>query len=346
VSDARDNKMLSMDIIVPLFNEELVLTEFHGQLVQAVSKLPCEIRILYVDDGSSDDTPALLQNLANKDSRVAFIRFSRNFGHQSALTAGLDHADADIVIMMDGDGQHPPQLIPEMVDQFRAGYDVVLTQRSDEAGLSFLKRKNSQLFYGLINRIGNTRIIPGAADFRLLSHRAVDALRQMPEYHRFLRGMVSWVGFRTAILPYTAPARLHGSSKYSPGKMMRLAMDAIFSFSLVPLQIGLVLGLLFFVLAALEVIYVLSFWVRGKQALLVPGWSSLMFVILITGGFLMTLVGLIGNYVGYIFQEVKHRPVYVIQTAHMESRSARPLRSLGELPRSPKTLETRPGPRQ
>ena len=324
MSNTRDHAAPSLDIIVPLFNEERALPRFHTQLTQVIAALSCETRILYVDDGSSDGTPALLQKLAGEDPRVAFIEFSRNFGHQSALTAGLDHADADIVIMMDGDGQHPPQLIPEMLGQFNAGYDIVLTQRSNDAELSLLKRKNSSLFYSFINLIGHTKIIPGAADFRLISRRVVDALRQMPEYHRFLRGMVSWVGFRTVILPYTAPARLAGKPKYSLSKMMKLAMDAIFSFSLLPLQIGLVLGFLFFVLAGLEVAYVLHFWLRGKQELLVPGWSSLMFIILMTGGFLMTVVGLIGIYIGYIFQEVKRRPVYVIQTADIKSRITRP----------------------
>jgi dolichol-phosphate mannosyltransferase len=324
MSNTHDRTAPSMDIIVPLFNEEQALPKFHTQLTQEIASLSYEIRILYVDDGSSDGTPALLQKLAGEDPRVAFIELSRNFGHQPALTAGLDHADADIVIMMDGDGQHPPQLIPEMIGQFNAGYDIVLTQRSNDAELSLLKRKNSLLFYSFINLIGHTRIVPGAADFRLLSRRVIDALRQMPEYHRFLRGMVSWVGFGTVILPYTAPARLAGKPKYSPSKMMKLAMDAIFSFSLLPLQIGLFLGFLFFVLAGLEVVYVLHFWLRGKQELLVPGWSSLMFIILMTGGFLMTVVGLIGIYIGYIFQEVKRRPVYVIQTADIKSRIIRP----------------------
>ncbi len=321
MNNTRDHTAPSLDILVPLFNEEQALPKFHTQLTQVIADLSYEIRILYVDDGSSDGTPALLQKLASEDPRVAFIEFSRNFGHQSALTAGLDHADADIVIMMDGDGQHPPQLIPEMLGQFNAGYDIVLTQRSNDGELSLLKRKNSSLFYSFINLIGHTKIIPGAADFRLVSRRVVEALRQMPEYHRFLRGMVSWVGFRTVILPYTAPVRLAGKPKYSLSKMMKLAMDAIFSFSLLPLQIGLVLGFLFFVLAGLEAAYVLYFWLHGRRELLVPGWSSLMFMILVAGGLLMTLVGLIGIYVGYIFQEVKRRPVYVIQTAQTKSRA-------------------------
>ena len=324
MSNTPDGTVPSMDIIVPLFNEEQALPQFHTQLTQVTASLPYEIRILYVDDGSSDGTPALLQKLAGGDPRVAFIELSRNFGHQPALTAGLDHADADIVVMMDGDGQHPPQLIPEMIAQFHAGYDIVLTQRSNDAELSLLKRKNSLLFYSFINLIGNTRIIPGAADFRLVTRRVVEALRQMPEYHRFLRGMVSWVGFRSVILPYTAPARLAGKPKYSFSKMMKLAMDAIFSFSLLPLQIGLVFGFLFFILAGLEVGYVLYLLLHGRRELLVPGWSSLMFMVLMAGGLLMTLVGLIGIYVGYIFQEVKRRHVYVIQTAQSRSRALRP----------------------
>jgi dolichol-phosphate mannosyltransferase len=190
---------------------------------------------------------------------------------------------------------------------------VVQTQRVDEAEPASFKKWTSGLFYRLINAISGTRVLPGAADFRALSRQAVNALKAMPEYHRFLRGMVSWIGFSVIILPYQPGERISGVSKYSFSKMFRLAMDAIFSFSLMPLYIGLSMGGLLLCLALAEMIYVLSFWVTGRTSNLAPGWSSLMFVILIVGGILMVLLGFIGVYVGYIFQEVKRRPVYLVK---------------------------------
>ncbi len=303
----------TVGIVVPVYNEEEALLAFHQQLSDAIHPLPYTFLIYYVSDGSTDRTNDLLRQLACDDNRVTTIELSRNFGHQAALTAGLDAAKGDFVISMDGDGQHPPALIGEMLRLASAGYDLVLTQRDDELTGSFFKRQTAALFYRLINRIGDTEILPGGADFRLMSRAALDGLKQMREYHRFLRGMVSWMGFRTVILPYSPPARLAGKSKYTMKKMLRLASSAIFSFSLVPLYIGISLGVLMLFLALAEMIYVLSLWVVGNQQHLAPGWSSLMFVLLVIGGILMILLGFIGIYVGFIFQEVKHRPIYLVR---------------------------------
>jgi len=218
-----------------------------------------------------------------------------------------------VIITMDGDGQNPPELIPEMLGLYQSGYDIVIGQRQGEETNSFFKRLTSDLFYKLINLIGNLNIPPHAADFRLLSRQVVEAIKSMPEYHRFLRGMISWAGFKSVILPYEPKPRLGGESKYTVKKMIRLAEDAIFSFSLVPLRIGLAVGGLFYLLALIEVIYVLSFWLTGNQPKLEPGWSSLMFMLLIVGGTLTTVVSFIGIYVGYIFQEVKNRPIYMLK---------------------------------
>jgi dolichol-phosphate mannosyltransferase len=244
---------------------------------------------------------------------VTLLRLSRNFGHQAALTAGMDASRADVVITLDGDGQHPPEMIPQMLGLIAQGYDIVQTQRMDAAQPASFKKWTSGFFYRLINIISGTQIVPGTADFRALTRPAVDALKAMPEYHRFLRGMVSWIGFSMVILPYQPAERIGGVSKYSLGKMFRLAMDAVFSFSLMPLYLGLSLGGVFFCLAAIEVVYVLSFWVSGRTSNLAPGWSSLMFMILIVGGILMALLGFVGVYVGYIFQEVKRRPIYLVK---------------------------------
>lgn len=306
-------KFPSVGVIVPLFNEQAALPVFHPRLLAVLQALPQPFSVTYVDDGSTDETPRILQALAASDPRIRVVHLSRNFGHQAALSAGLDHTDGSILITLDGDGQHPPELIPEMLRLHAAGYEIVQTQRLDTARTSAFKRWTAGLFYALINRIGDTQVQPGAADFRLLSRAAADGLRQMPERHRFLRGMVSWMGFRTVILPYEPTDRIAGASKYSLRKMVRLALDATFSFSLAPLWIGLSVGVLFFVLACVEVVYVLSFWVRGQASALAPGWSSLMFMLLIVGGVLTTLLGFIGIYVGYVFQEAKQRPIYLVR---------------------------------
>lgn len=305
------NQKQSIDLVVPVYNEEGVVEQTHARICTVIESLPYDFTIYYVDDGSTDGTPASLRSL--DDPRVQVLELSRNFGHQAALTAGMDATKGDIIITLDGDGQHPPEMISEMIDLVNSGYDVVQTQRVDLAQPPSFKKWTSGLFYRLINTISGTRVLPGAADFRALSRQAVDALKDMPEYHRFLRGMVAWIGFSTVILPYQPANRISGISKYSFSKMFRLAMDAIFSFSLMPLYIGLSMGGLLLFLALVEMIYVLSFWVTGRSSELAPGWSSLMFVILIVGGILMVLLGFIGVYVGYIFQEVKRRPVYLVK---------------------------------
>jgi len=305
-----------IDIIVPIYNEAAILEKFHQQLSEAVNALPCDARFLYVNDGSTDGTDEALRKIAESDGRVIVIELSRNFGHQAALSAGLDLANGDAVITMDGDGQHPPELIPAMLQLFSAGYDIVLTQRASAQEISFWKRWSSTGFYRLLNWISETKLFPGSADFRLMSRQVVASLRQMQEYHRLLRGMIAWMGYRTVILPYRDRARLGGKTKYSVKKMIRLAISGVFSFSLVPLQIGIVFGLCFLIFAFLQVTYVLSFWLEGRQHMLVPGWSSLMFVVLIIGGILMLMIGIMGMYVGYIFQEIKRRPIYLIKAIY------------------------------
>lgn len=302
-----------VDLVIPVYNEEEAITAFHQRLRAVIDPLPYRFHILYVNDGSKDATPERLAGIAGADRRVTVIELSRNFGHQAALTAGLDHSRGDFVISLDGDGEHPPELIPQMLNLARQGYEVVLTQRVEAQQAGWFKRWTSDAFYRWLNRLSNTRILPGSGDFRLLNRRAADALCQMREYQRFLRGMVAWMGFQSVILPYTPAQRIAGRSKYSLRKMFKLAADALFSFSLAPLFLGISLGGVFLLLALVEVIYVLSFWLTGRQGTLAPGWSSIMFVLLVVGGVLMITLGIIGVYVGFIFQEVKRRPVYLVR---------------------------------
>ncbi len=287
---------ITVDLVIPVFNESGVVEQTYSKICESIHGLSYKFNIFFVDDGSTDGTAESLAALARQEKNITILTLARNFGHQAALTAGLDASRGDFVISMDADGQHPPELIPQMIELFIQDYDIIQAQRIEEEQTVSFKQVTSSTFYSLINRISGTQMTSGAADFRGLSRQAVDALKSMPEYHRFLRGMIAWI-----------------KSKYSLSKMLRLAMDAIFSFSLVPLYIGLSAGGIFFCLAALEMIYVLSFWVTGDTSNLAPGWSSLMFVILIVSGMLMVLLGFIGIYIGYIFQEVKRRPIYLLK---------------------------------
>ena len=305
-------KQLQVDIVIPVYNESGVVEKIYKRLRDATHSLPHQFVFYYVDDGSTDDTVKELSALAEKDERVRILELSRNFGHQAALTAGMDAAQGDIIVTMDGDGQHPPEMIPQILNLVAQGYDIVQMQRIDDQPLSF-KKWSSQFFYRMINLVSGTRIMEGAADFRALSRDALDGLRSMREYHRFLRGMISWMGYQSVILPFHEPVRVAGKTKYSMGKMLRLASDAVFSFSLAPLYIGLSAGLAFLFLAAAQLIYVAGLWVTGRTERVVPGWSSTMAILLISGGIIMILLGFIGVYVGYIFQEVKHRPIYLIK---------------------------------
>ena len=306
-------RKLKVDLVIPVFNEAGVVEQTHARICEVISHLPHTFTIYYVDDGSNDGTADSLAALSKQDGRIILLEFSRNFGHQAALTAGLDASQGDFVISMDGDGQHPPEMITQMLELFNQGYDIIHTQRTEDVSASSFKQFTSLAFYNLINTISGTQMIPGAADFRGMSRQAVDALKAMPEYHRFLRGMISWMGYKSAILPYRQPPRVAGRSKYSLGKMLRLASDAIFSFSLIPLYIGLSSGLVFFALAFIQLTYVLTLWLTGNTEHVVPGWSSLMAILLIASGIIMILLGFIGVYVGYIFQEVKKRPIYLLK---------------------------------
>jgi glycosyltransferase involved in cell wall biosynthesis len=303
----------TVDLVIPIFNEEGVVQHTHKRICDVVDSMPHTFRFIYIDDGSSDGTADTLRKISSSDQRVTVLELSRNFGHQAALTAGLDASTARVVISLDGDGQHPPEVIPQMIELVLQGFDIVQGQRAEASDPSLFKNITSSIFYRLLNVVSGTMVLPGAADFRAMSRQAVEGLKAMPEYHRFLRGMVSWMGYKVVILPFQETNRIAGKSKYSLGKMVRLASDAIFSFSLTPLYIGLSSGLLFLILACVQIVYVSNLWLTGQFDRIVPGWSSLMAIILIASGTIMILLGFIGVYIGYIFQEVKRRPVYLVK---------------------------------
>lgn len=307
--------MPRIDFVIPLYNEEAGLSGFHKSLDGTALPGGYTRHYIYINDGSTDRTQELLEGLAAADARITVIQLSRNFGHQAALSAGLDATTGDIVVTMDGDGQHPPSLVPDMLRLHDAGYDIVQAQRIDDPGSTgFFKRSTSRWFYRLISAVGEVNLLNGTSDYRLLSRQAVNALKHLPEYHRFLRGMTVWIGFPSVVLPYKPAVRLAGESKYSLKRMARLAADGLFSFSLVPLRIGLFLGLMFMILAALELFYVAVVWLGGHREQLVPGWTSLILVLTVSSAVSMILIGILGIYIGMIFREVKHRPVYLIRS--------------------------------
>lgn len=299
-------------IIVPVYNEEEALPAFNASLAGVLSALPHEYEIWYVAGGSTDHTSELVRAWHQENPHIKLLELSRNYGHQAALTAGLDYARGDVVISMDGDGQHPPALIPKLIAEYEQGFDVVLTQRRTTGDISPLTRWLSRTFYGLINRLSASEIVPNAADFRLLSREVVEDLRGLREQHRFLRGMISWMGFRQTIVPFDAPARLAGRTKYSLRKRLRLALDAIFSFSITPINLAIFAGLALLALAMLQILYVLFTIATVGRDQLPPGWTSLMLAILVIGGMQMLMLGIIGYYVGLTFQESKGRPVYFV----------------------------------
>jgi polyisoprenyl-phosphate glycosyltransferase len=299
-------------VVIPCYNEEEIIEQFYETLKPILrAQRDLDHCIVFVDDGSQDRTLEKLQTVGARDPAVRVYSLSRNFGHQIALLAGVDAARGDAVLMMDADLQHPPALIPEMVRQWRAGHDVVSAVRRNTDDVSLGKRLASRLFYWLINRLSDTPIVNGAADFCLLSRRAHRALRRMPESHIFLRGLVAWMGFPRAFVYFDAPRRPAGRSKYTALRRLELALTATFSFSIAPIRVTTRMGLLTILVSFAYLIYILVNLVLHRD--LVPGWTSIIFVTLFLGGVQLTVVGILGEYVARIFEEVKRRPRYLFK---------------------------------
>jgi len=300
---------VDLAIVVPCYNEAAVVQPFYAELVRALAPIAdLDWRVYFVDDGSSDETLERLNALERIDRRVRVYSLSRNFGHQVALSAGLDVTRGVPVVMMDADLQHPPSIVPTMIALWRQGHDVVSAVREETEGASWFKRATARAFYRLINRLADTAIVPGAADFCLLSTRAHDAVCAMPERHRFLRGLVSWIGFTRAYVPFQAPRRSAGESKYTTVKMVRLALDAVFSFSAAPMRLATRLGFLLMIPGIAYVVYILVRYATGDQ--FVRGWGSLIGTLMIIGGIQLICLGIIGEYLARVFEEAKQRPLY------------------------------------
>jgi glycosyltransferase involved in cell wall biosynthesis len=314
-------KNFTVSIVIPAFNEA-------GNIEQLVRKLDDILmdyhhyEILFVDDGSEDKTLEILKAMCHKYRRVRYISLSRNFGHQNALKAGLDHAIGDCVITMDADLQHPPYLIPQLISKWQEGYEVVYTIRLDDHRVSFLKRKTSNLFYKFMNWLADLRIPKGAADFRLLDRSVVNVIKDSKEYHLFIRGITAWVGFRQYAIEYAPDERYSGKSKYTVKKMAGFALAGITSFSLKPLRLSILLGLFFAVLAFAYGVYAILMKFFTDQA--VPGWASVLASVLFIGGIQLIVLGIIGEYIGKLVMESKQRPHYIIKEKSESSRQWHP----------------------
>jgi dolichol-phosphate mannosyltransferase len=298
-----------ISVVAPVFNEHSTLPELHRRLTDVLGPLgPYEL--VLVDDGSSDGSWDTLLELAARDPHLRLLRLSRNFGHQAALSAGLDAARGEAIVLMDADLQDPPELIPQLVAKWREGFDVVYAIRGEREGEPRLRLASISLFYRLLYRITSTEIPQNVGDFRLLSRRAADAITAMPERARFLRGMTSWIGFKQTGVQYTREARYAGESKYPPRKLLRLALDGITSFSTAPIKLVTALGFALVVFCVGVLVWTL--YVRFFTSHHPQGWTSVIAVVLLLGGVQLLSLGVIGQYVARIFDETKQRPLYLV----------------------------------
>lgn len=298
-------------VIAPLHNEQDGLAELYRRVKLVMDSTGETWELVLVNDGSTDDSPRLMAELHERDDRVRGISLSRNYGFQVAVTAGLDHAQGDAVILIDADLQDPPEVIPEMIAQWRAGHDVVYGVRGEREGETWFKKASASLFYRLIHRITNVNIPVDTGDFRLMDRRVVEAIRAMPERNRFLRGMVSWVGFSQVGVTYTRSPRFAGTTKFTLRKMVRFGLDAVTGFSYFPLQLASFLGFLFASISALAALVVIGLRLFGSNAPLL-GQATTLVAVLFLGGIQLICLGIIGEYLGRVYDEVKARPLYLI----------------------------------
>jgi glycosyltransferase involved in cell wall biosynthesis len=300
-------------LVLPIFNEEAVIPLLLQRLDDLMTRLDAPTEVIFVDDGSKDTGPIVLEAKAREDSRYRFVKLSRNFGHQIAITTGMERATGDAVIVMDADLQDPPEVVLEMIAKWKDGFEIVYAQRLSREGETSFKRITANLFYRLIARLSEVDIPRDVGDFRLVDRKALDAFLAMPERERFVRGMFAWIGFRQAVVSFHRPARAAGETKYSLARMLRLAANGVVSFSDAPLRLALWAGLAVSGLAMIYGIWVIGLWLAGAQ--LEHGWSSTIVLIAFLGGANMLMTGILGVYVGRIYSEVKRRPLYLVDRA-------------------------------
>lgn len=298
-------------VVVPVYNEIESIGDFHRRCATAMEAVGERFEIVYVDDGSSDGSWSALKQIAKDDSRARLVRLSRNFGHQLAITAGMEHAAGDTVCVIDADLQDPPEVIADLINAWRAGADIVYAVRTERRGESWFKKSSASIFYRLISALSDVDLPLDVGDFRLMSKRANEALCDMPENHRYVRGMVAWLGFETAKVGYARDPRLAGETKYPIGKMLRFATDGILAFSTRPLRIATWLGLLVSASAFVTAVALVVARFVGDYA--VQGWTSVTVLVLLLSGVQLLTIGALGEYVGRIYTEVRRRPLYLVR---------------------------------
>ena len=315
----RDNPRPKVCIVIPVYNEEKVLLRTYQELANVLNAINVDWTLLFVNDGSKDGTAAVLESLYRMDNRVSYILLSRNFGHQSALTAGFDHADGDVVICMDADLQHPPPLIVDLINAWQQGFDVVHTRKLDTEGLSRTRSIPTRIAYAIVLRVAQIKMIPNASDYRLLDREALEAIRSLSESVRLYRGLTPWIGFRQCVVPFVAAERAAGSSQYSFKQLVNLFARALFDFSNLPLHLGLFLGAVAISLSSLYLIFLLVWVLLGEQA--PPGWASSISVTLMLNSITLAFMGIIGAYVARIYNEVRARPAYMLSRIRTHSKT-------------------------
>jgi glycosyltransferase involved in cell wall biosynthesis len=311
-------RTFKVSVVLPAFNEAGNILAVCAKLQTILSQYS-DYELVFVDDGSSDGTLDIIRELHAADARIGYLSFSRNFGHQQALKAGLEHADGDCVISLDCDLQHPPELIPQLIDKWLEGYDVVYTRRQDDPGVPLFKRVSSRAFYSLINKLSDVQIDPGAADFRLLDRKVAAVIKPLSDHFLFLRGLVAWLGFRQCAIPYLPGQRTWGHTKYSLGRMVRLAVNGVTSFSVRPLQLSTAIGAIISLLGLFYAGY--AIFARLFTNRTVDGWTSVLVSVLLLGGIQLLTTGILGMYLGKLFVTSKSRPAYVVKETSREDAS-------------------------
>ncbi|QMU30809.1 glycosyltransferase family 2 protein [Adhaeribacter radiodurans] len=306
---------MELSVVIPVYNEAANILVLYQRLQQAIRPMAIAYELVFVNDGSTDQSLALIKQLAQQDAQVRYLDFSRNFGQQIAISAGLDKVRGQAVVILDGDLQDPPELISALYAQWQKGHDVVYARRKTRAGESFLKKSTARFFYRLLTRLTRTPLPVDVGDFRIISRKVVDTLKQMPEQQKFIRGQIAWIGFPQTFLEYDRPERHQGQSGYSYSKMIRLALDGITSYSNLPLKMATVSGFVVSGIAFLVMLYTLysRFIIRDY----VPGWSSLMISILFLGGVQLIAIGIIGEYISRLSENVRNRPLYIINETNI-----------------------------
>lgn len=311
---------IQCSVIVPMYNEEAVIIETHRRLINVMDSIGEGYEIIFINDGSRDNTGVIINELCNNNRNTKMIDFARNFGHQIAITAGMDYAAGDCIVIIDGDLQDPPELIPDMIKIWRDGYDVVYGKRKSRKGETFFKKFTAKVFYRILRGLTSVDIPVDTGDFRLIDRRVCEALKQLPERSRYVRGLMSWVGFKQTAIEFERNKRFAGETKYPLKKMLKLAMDGIMSFSYKPLKLASYIGSILSGISFLYLIYVLVqklFFPETSQS----GWTSLIAVNLFFNGIILLMLGIIGEYIGRIYDEAKGRPLYIInELKNMEER--------------------------